>query len=210
MIKRLNFCKVREVKSIERGTDLSAGIDCFIPKFNDKFIKDLLKFNNKDIKKLAIEKTNNKILKVLLKSKFFQSIYFENNTIIINNLLNTNMKCIILKPNEPILIPLGIKIDVLQNYSLNVYNKSGIASKKGLIKLAEVIDEDYTGEIFLSLVNITNNIVIIEENEKIVQLLLQPILYTEIQELENADILFKDKVTDRGEGSLGSTNKEEK
>ena len=46
-MNELKFMKTREVKSPERGTKHSAGIDFFIPKFNKKFWDDTFKMNQK-------------------------------------------------------------------------------------------------------------------------------------------------------------------
>lgn len=105
---------------------------------------------------------------------------------------------------QRVLIPSGIKVDVPKGYALIGFNKSGVASKTGLILGPQVIDEDYQGEIFFGLINTSNKTVIITRNMKIVQLLLIPIakpkeLYeVPIEELYNEE-------TDRKDGGFGST-----
>ena len=49
-----------------------------------------------------------------------------------------------------VLLPTGVKIEVPSGYMLQIMNKSGIASKKQLITGACVVDEGYTGEIFVN------------------------------------------------------------
>jgi len=112
---------------------------------------------------------------------------------------------IILNPNTSILIPSGIKVKLPDNYFLNAFNKSGVSSKKKLIKLAETVDEDYQGEIHLSIINISNEVQIISENEKIIQFILLPTIYTDIIE-KPLDELYTES-TIRGSGGFGSTNK---
>ena len=54
-------------------------------------------------------------------------------------------------PNETVLLPTGVKVEVPSGYMLQVMNKSGIASKRRLLTGACVVDEGYTGEIFVNL-----------------------------------------------------------
>ena len=75
-------------------------------------------------------------------------------------------------PNDRILIPSGIKMEVPEGHVLVAFNKSGVSTKKGLDVLACVVDEDYQGEIHLSLYNTTNWPVVLKPGEKIVQFIL--------------------------------------
>ena len=86
---------------------------------------------------------------------------------------------------------------------LQVMNKSGVASKKSLITGACVVDEGYTGEVFVNLHNIGSSPQFIEPGQKIAQGVLvrieKPILW-EIGE----DSIYGTE-TSRGSGALGST-----
>ena len=158
--------KIRAVKNPCRGTNLSAGIDFFVPDFSDTFISDLLEINN-----------------------FLR--------------INTDKNVINLPPHKRILIPSGIKVNFQgEPKALIVFNKSGISVKKGLDALACVIDQDYQGEIHFSLVNTSDEDVIINEGEKIVQMLMLPVLYENIQITD--ENIWNEK-TERGEGGFGST-----
>lgn len=167
----MKFTKVRNVKSPIRGTKCSAGIDFFVPEFNDKFISDLILKNSE--------------------------VLFE--------IDDNNNRYIALDKQERILIPSGIHVHLPRGYALMAKNKSGIASKKGLDKLAELVDEDYQGEIHINLVNTSNSDIRIYENEKIIQFVLVPVCYDDPHEINSLIELYPIK-TDRGEGGFGSTN----
>ena len=66
-------------------------------------------------------------------------------------------------------IPTGLKIEVPEGYMLEIKNKSGIASKRGLIVGACVVDRGYTGEIFVNLHNVTHRNQTLHEGDKIAQ-----------------------------------------
>lgn len=108
-----------------------------------------------------------------------------------------------LRPGESVLIPSGIKAQVPKNHALIAFNKSGIATKKGLQVGACVVDEDYQGEIHIHLTNVSGSETRIAQGDKIVQFLLVPICY-DAPELVNPDDLFDD-VSNRGTGGFGST-----
>lgn len=117
-------------------------------------------------------------------------------------------KTIQLLPHESILIPSGIHVKLPENTFLNAFNKSGVSSKKSLLKMAETVDEDYQGEIHISIINSGNKIQTISENEKLIQFILLPARYDELKELKNKNELYNE-ITERGENGFGSTNKGE-
>lgn len=113
-----------------------------------------------------------------------------------------------LQPNESINIPSGIKVILPKNYTLIAFNKSGVALKQNLDHLAEVVDYDYNGEIYINIINVGNKPSVIERGQKIIQFLLIPVLLNnEIEEIDN-EYFEKNKITtERGEGGFGSTGK---
>lgn len=175
-MQKLYFSKIREVKSPERGTAAAAGVDIFVPKFNEQFIADVIA-KNPNI------------------SSILPGCY---SYLILDNK-------IIIGAGERILLPSGIKIRGHKSIALNAHNKSGIGSKKGLDRLAEVVDEDYMGEIHISLVNTGNHMVEICENEKLIQFLEVQIENSELVELHIEELFLEE--TERGVGAFGSTNK---
>ena len=107
-----------------------------------------------------------------------------------------------LKPQTSIRILSGIKCKVPEDYALIAFNKSGIALK-GLDVGACVIDEDYQGEISLHVFNYTNNVVTIEPGQKLVQFLLIPVYYADIQIVDDNKLFSK--TSERSDGGFGST-----
>ena len=108
-----------------------------------------------------------------------------------------------IEPGESVLLPTGIKMEVPSDCMLQIMNKSGIASKRSLITGACVVDEGYTGEIFVNLHNVGNKTNFVEPGEKIAQGVFVRIEKPLLFEVQN-DIIY-DKETTRGSGALGST-----
>lgn len=108
-----------------------------------------------------------------------------------------------IKPGQSALLETGIKMQVPENCMLQIMNKSGIASKRHLITGACVVDEGYTGEIFVNLHNIGTEIEYLESGQKIAQGVFVKIEKPLLFEIEDDNIY--DKRTTRGSGSLGST-----
>ena len=109
-----------------------------------------------------------------------------------------------LEPNEAVKIPSGIRANVPEGFALIAFNKSGVATKLGLIVGACVVDAGYQGEIHLHLVNASNRNIWILPDIKIVQFLLVPVAGTMLEEVRESE-LFPSK-TPRGSGGFGSTN----
>ena len=106
-------------------------------------------------------------------------------------------------PNQRTLIPSGIKVSLPDGYALIAFNKSGVASKTGMIVGACVVDEDYQGEIHLNMINTSDIGQLIRPGDKLTQFILVPVNYAEPQEVIQDD-LYRE-VTQRGEGGFGST-----
>lgn len=109
-----------------------------------------------------------------------------------------------LLPHDRILIPSGIRVNLPANYALIAFNKSGVSTKKGLDVLACVVDSSYQGEIHLSLVNTSNDIITIEQDEKLVQFIVLDTPQHMLLQLEN-EKLYECETT-RGAGGFGSTD----
>lgn len=177
-MQKLFYAKTRNVKSPDRGTSRSAGIDFFVPEFTADFLKNIIDKN-----------PNYSILRPGNYSYY----------------IIKNEKKILLAPHERLMIPSGIKIRGRANIAFNAHNKSGKGVKKGLDRLAEIVDEDYQGELHISIVNTSNFIVEIEENEKLIQWLEVNVDYSELEEVSE-DKLFISK-TERGEKGFGEGTK---
>lgn len=108
-----------------------------------------------------------------------------------------------IKPGQSVLLETGIKMEVPSDCMLQIMNKSGIASKRHLITGACVVDEGYTGEIFVNLHNIGTETEYIEAGQKIAQGVFVKIEKPVLWEIEDDNIYGT--TTARGDGALGST-----
>lgn len=117
--------------------------------------------------------------------------------------LRANKK-VTLGPLERILVPTGLYLEIPQGYEVQVRPKSGLAINKGLsvVNTPGTVDEGYTGEIQVILINLSNETHTIEIGDKIAQAVLTPVMagkYVNLQRVLNVD----DK--DRGDNGFGST-----
>ena len=112
----------------------------------------------------------------------------------------------VLKPGESVKIPAGIKVEVPAGYALIFFNKSGVASKKSLIVGACVIDHGYKGEVHINMINVGTEDQTVEPGDKIVQLIMVPVITFETIEVPE-DELYRDihVAGKRGDGGFGST-----
>ncbi len=106
-----------------------------------------------------------------------------------------------LKPLGRTIVKTGLFIELPIGFEAQVRPRSGLAAKKGITVLNApgTVDADYRGEIGVILVNLSNEYFIIENGERIAQLVIAKHERAEWQEVE---ILSS---TDRGEGGFGST-----
>jgi deoxyuridine 5'-triphosphate nucleotidohydrolase len=114
----------------------------------------------------------------------------------------------LLQPQQRILIPSGIHCQMSSPHrALIAANKSGIATKTGLIFGAQVVDYEYQGEIHISLINTSAEDVFIRPGMKAIQFLEMPIYNSEIEITENisTEDFYKGETT-RGAGGFGSTD----
>ena len=106
-------------------------------------------------------------------------------------------------PGQSVLLETGIKMQVPPSCMLQIMNKSGVASKRHLITGACVVDEGYTGEIFVNLHNIGKDVEFVEPGQKVAQGVFVSIEKPQLWEVQEDDIY--DQETSRGDGALGST-----
>lgn len=108
---------------------------------------------------------------------------------------------IILKPLERSLVKTGLFIALPEGTEAQVRPRSGLAYKKGITVLNSpgTIDADYRGEIGVLLVNLSNDEFIVEDGERIAQLVIAK---HEVAEWKEVKVLSE---TERGTGGFGST-----
>ncbi len=110
-------------------------------------------------------------------------------------------EAITLKPLERAIVPTGIFMELPIGTEAQVRPRSGLAAKKGVTVLNApgTIDADYRGEIGVILVNLSNEDFVIENGERIAQMVIAQHSQAQWQEVSELSS------TDRGEGGFGST-----
>ena len=116
-----------------------------------------------------------------------------------------NDLCIYVKPQNRVLIPSGIKTWMVPGTALIAANKSGVATKKGLVFGAQVVDSDYSGEVHISVINTSTENVIIKSGEKLIQFIHTPVLLSPLVEVDNDAYTALHDKSERGDGGFGST-----
>jgi dUTP pyrophosphatase len=108
-----------------------------------------------------------------------------------------------LAPLERALIPTGLHIALPNNWEAQIRPRSGLAIKQGLtcLNTPGTIDADYRGELKVILINLSNEIQVIEDGDRIAQIVFQKVEKMEWQLVENLE------TTQRGEGGFGHTGK---
>ncbi|USD26693.1 dUTP diphosphatase [Flagellimonas marinaquae] len=108
---------------------------------------------------------------------------------------------ITLKPLERAIVPTGLFMELPVGYEAQVRPRSGLAAKKGITVLNApgTIDADYRGNVGVILVNLSNEDFIVENGERIAQMVIAKHERAEWEEVETLS------ETDRGEGGFGST-----
>jgi len=126
-----------------------------------------------------------------------------------NSDVNISKFSIILEPGQRVLIPSGIHCQLASpDRALVAANKSGVATKLGLIFGAQVVDYEYQGEIHLSLIYTGHGSCEILPGQKILQFLELPIYTSTIHIDENKTPKeFYEMETTRGADGFGSTDK---
>lgn len=106
---------------------------------------------------------------------------------------------VVFSPMSQARVPTGVSMEIPNGFVGLIWDKSSISFNKGLKIMGGVIDSGYRGEIIMSLLNTSNNEVVIEKGHKIAQMI--------IQKFEDCDIVEVDELADsiRGDGREGST-----
>ena len=111
---------------------------------------------------------------------------------------------VVLKPLERTLVPTGLYIELPKGYEAQIRPRSGLALKKGITVLNTpgTIDADYRGEIGVILINLSNEDFIINDGDRICQMI---IAQHETVKWKKVEVL---KETKRGAGGFGHTGKD--
>ena len=112
-------------------------------------------------------------------------------------------KPIKLSPKCSCLVPTGLSVAFSEEYEIQIRPRSGLAAKKNIsvLNTPGTIDSDYRGEIKIILFNHGNSEFVINNQDRIAQMVLMPIHKIELEEVKSLPD------TMRGKGGFGSTGK---
>ena len=110
---------------------------------------------------------------------------------------------ITIKPKNSCLIPTGLSMAFSEDYEIQIRPRSGLAAKNNIsvLNTPGTIDSDYRGEIKVIIYNHGDKDFVINNNDRIAQMILTPVIKMELQEIDELP------ETIRGEGGFGSTGK---
>lgn len=100
------------------------------------------------------------------------------------------------------LISTGIAIQFPQGYGALIRDRSSVATHRGLFVVAGVIDNGYTGEIKIALYNTHEAFQVVQQGEKIAQMILVPVVDCQVMEVD--EIVSADQRGKNGFGSSGT------
>ena len=108
-----------------------------------------------------------------------------------------------LKPKSSCLVPTGLSVAFSNDYEIQIRPRSGLAAKKNIsvLNTPGTIDSDYRGEIKIILFNHGDKEFVINNKDRVAQMILMPVNKMELEEVENLPSTL------RGEGGFGSTGK---
>tara|TARA_B100000579_G_C22405962_1_gene654061 strand:- start:57 stop:494 length:438 start_codon:yes stop_codon:yes gene_type:complete len=112
-------------------------------------------------------------------------------------------KPINIKPKTSFLIPTGLSVAFSEEFEIQIRPRSGLAAKNSIsvLNTPGTIDSDYRGEIKVILFNHGINDFIVNNGDRIAQMILSPVIKMELEETNDLP------KTIRGEGGFGSTGK---
>ena len=112
-------------------------------------------------------------------------------------------KKVVIKPNSSELIPTGLQVAIPEELEIQIRPRSGLAAKEriGVLNSPGTIDSDYRGELKIILFNHGNKDFVINNGDRIAQMILVPILKMEFEEVDS----LPDTI--RGHGGFGSTGR---
>ena len=108
-----------------------------------------------------------------------------------------------LKPNSSCLVPTGLAVAFSNEFEIQIRPRSGLAVKNSIsvLNTPGTIDSDYRGEIKVILFNHGKKDFLINNKDRIAQMILTPVIKMKLEETDNLP------ETIRGEGGFGSTGK---
>ena len=112
-------------------------------------------------------------------------------------------KTINLEPGKSCLVPTGLSVAFPKEYEIQIRPRSGLAAKNNIsvLNTPGTIDSDYRGELKIILFNHSKVNFTINNNDRVAQMILTPIIKMELEESDR----LPDSI--RGKGGFGSTGK---
>jgi len=112
-------------------------------------------------------------------------------------------KEVVLEPGTWQLIPTGIAIALPEGYEAEVRPRSGLALKHGvtLLNAPGTVDADYRGEVGCIMINLGQEPFVIEDGDRIAQLVIHQVCRAELEEAEELP------ASSRGDGGFGHTGR---
>lgn len=223
----IKFIKTRNVKSPLRANPGDAGIDFYIPYPELNFIDDfVLKNKGHNYSFIVTAEYNNKtatktftidddvnvdefieygiyVSKQLIGYFIDEFVLDCENTYEDFKITNIDIE---IPSHERILVPSGVKVWIgNMSSALIATNKSGVATKKGLVVGATTVDSQYTGEVHLSVINTNNYSVNVTCGEKLIQFIHTPVILSEMVEITEDEYDNMTSNSVRGAGGFGSS-----
>ncbi|MDC0232133.1 dUTP diphosphatase [Pelagibacteraceae bacterium] len=108
-----------------------------------------------------------------------------------------------LAPKSSCLVPTGLSVAFSEEYEIQIRPRSGLAAKNNIsvLNTPGTIDSDYRGEIKIILFNHGSSEFVINNKDRVAQMILTPVQKMELEEVENLPDTL------RGKGGFGSTGK---
>ena len=187
MILKYSIAEGYTVRAPERKTKGSAGIDLHIPEFTPRFLEDFGGMN----RRIAAAESS------LLNGAYGSAYY-----------VFGPIGEIILPPHSRAIIPSGLRFEIPEGWMLEGANRGSVSSIQGVIHGAHIIDCDYQGVVFMSIINTSNSLKHFLAGDSLLQVMLReapPVVLVQVPE----DSLYLGKTSERGEGALGSTDGDE-
>tara|TARA_B100001057_G_C22307069_1_gene740560 strand:+ start:31 stop:468 length:438 start_codon:yes stop_codon:yes gene_type:complete len=112
-------------------------------------------------------------------------------------------KPITLEPGKSCLVPTGLSVAFPEEYEIQIRPRSGLAAKNSIsvLNTPGTIDSDYRGELKIILFNHSIENFVINNNDRVAQMVLTPIVKMELKETDELPKSIRDK------GAFGSTGK---
>ncbi len=109
----------------------------------------------------------------------------------------------VIHPMERLLVPTGLYFELPEGYEMQIRPRSGLALKHGigLANMVATIDQDFSGEVKIILINLGKENYVINPGDRIAQGIISPVVHAEFEEVSELS------ETERGAGGFGHSGK---